>query len=98
MRTSAIMDFTMPPKKGGRPQKDAGEQGTAQVRIYTDLAEKIYDLADLLDRTAASICDPILRAEVEEQWEEHRAAIEKMRALRKQQEEIREKTAAKKQR
>lgn len=95
MPISAIWGLEMPSKAGGRPPKENGDQGTHHVRIYSDLGLMIADLADLLGKSTASICDPILRADVEALWNEHRPQIERMKELRKEQESIREKVKAK---
>lgn len=75
--------------RGGRPPKDAGSQGTAQVRMFTDIAEKVNDLADLWGQSTAQVLDPITRAEIETLWNRNKADIEKMKELNRQQDEIR---------
>lgn len=79
--------------KGGRPPKDEEGAGTMGVRVYSDLGEKLKDLKDLLETNYASILDPFIRDEVEDLWQEKREAIEKMKALDKQKDEVRKQAA-----
>lgn len=98
MSTSAIWGYAVASKPGGRPPKESGDQGTKQVRLFTDLGEKVADLADLFKISTAQICDPLLRADIEAQWDENRTQIERMKELKNEQEKIREKAQSKKKR
>lgn len=75
--------------RGGRPPKDAGNQGTGQVRVFADIAEKVVDLADLWGQSTAQVLDPLTRSQIELLWERNKADIEKMKELNRQQDEIR---------
>lgn len=75
--------------KGGRPPKDAGNQGTKSVRMIVDLAEMISDIADVKGISTAVFLDPLLRPEIEEMYAQYELKIKKMKDLRDEQEEIR---------
>lgn len=86
---SAIWCFPMPTKSGGRPPKDAGDQATKQVRLFTDVAEMVADLADVLGKSTAQICDPFIRGDIGELWKEHKTRIDRMKELRAEQAKLR---------
>jgi len=82
--------------KGGRPPKNAGDGSTHPVRVFTDTAQKAIDLSDLYGLSTANILDPMIRDMVEEKWEKNKAAIEKMKALDKEKERVRQQAGKKK--
>jgi hypothetical protein len=84
---------TMGKAKGGRPPRDAGDQATRQVRVFSDLAEMIAEVVEVVDVASANLLDPILRPDVEALHEKHLPRILKLRAakeqLRRTEEEVR---------
>ena len=66
--------------KMGRPRKDEGERGTELVRVFADLAE-------VLDTTAAQICDPLLRHDIEAKHAKYKPQIDEVKAARKRADE-----------
>lgn len=66
--------------KMGRPRKDDGEAGTAQVRIAEDLVGILQDLRLVLPTTTAAILDPLIRVELKRMHDLYRGQIEKVKA------------------
>lgn len=75
-------------RKSGRPPTEAGDQGTKPVRVFADVAEKATELADVFGQNTAQLLDPMIRGEVEALYEEHKAELERMRAIKRQQEAL----------
>jgi vacuolar-type H+-ATPase subunit I/STV1 len=73
--------------KMGRPRKDEGDRGTELVRVFADLAEKLADLAEVLDTTTAQICDPLLRHDIEAKHAKYKPQIDEVKAARKRADE-----------
>lgn len=73
--------------KTGRPRKEDGDAGTKQIRVFDDLGEMIADLSEVLPKSTAQICDPLLRPEITKLCEKYKPQITAIKAAKKAAEE-----------
>lgn len=66
--------------KGGRPKTGQGEQGTRQIRVFDDLADKLSWIVRVLDTSTAQLLDPMIRADIESLYQRHEPAILRIKA------------------
>lgn len=66
----------MPTGRGGRPKKDEGDANTKAVRVFPDLKEMIAWITLIKKKKSANYLDPILREQVEADFNEVKPAVE----------------------
>lgn len=72
--------------KGGRPRESDGDQGTRQVRVFEDLADKLGWLTRINGGNAAQILDPLIRPSIESAFKMIEADVER---IKRAEEEVR---------
>jgi hypothetical protein len=78
---------------GDRMARSGGptsEGPTKSVRMYADEAELLYWIGEVTGLNSAKILSPMVRPSLSALYERHRAAIEQLKAMRQEEEKIRE--------
>lgn len=63
----------------GRPKKSEGDRGTKHVRLNEDLAEMIGWITRCEGGTSATLCDPLLRPQIEARYAHYSDMIARLK-------------------